>query len=414
MKMSELEIPPADEKIKIQKKKAEREEGVIYQTYHRRKDGSTFPVEVNCQGGVKVGDELILLKIIRDITERKLMEERLNYFALHDTITNLYNRTYFEQKMQSLEEEQASTVGIILCDLDGLKLVNDTMGHNTGDKLLQNAAKVIKKSFRENDVVARIGGDEFAILLPDCNEEDVEKACLRIKDSIEKYNEMNPELPLSLSVGFAVRDKTSMKMSELFKEADNNMYQEKLLNTKSSRSTIIKTFKEMLKTRDFIIEGHAERLQNLVHEIGKSLGLNGPKINIMMLLAEFHDIGKIGIPENILLKKAALTSQERKTLQRHCEIGHRIAMAVPKLTSVADLILKHHEWWNGKGYPFGLKGKEIPLECRILAILDAYDAMTNDRPYRKAMTINEAIAELKRYSGIQFDPEIVDKFIKLL
>ncbi|NLT20622.1 MAG: HD domain-containing protein, partial [Syntrophomonadaceae bacterium] len=134
----------------------------------------------------------------------------------------------------------------------------------------------------------------------------------------------------------------------------------------------------------------------------------------LQLLAQFHDIGKVGVPDRILFKEDRLTPEEYLEMQRHSEIGQRIALAAPELSSLAGLILKHHEWWNGKGYPLGLAGEDIPLECRILALADAYDAMTNDRPYRKAMSHEEAKAEIIRCSGTQFEPRLATLFLELL
>lgn len=352
--------------------------------------------------------------IARDITERKKIEEKLRYLSLHDPLTGLHNRTYFEQEMQRLEEEQRIPVGIIVCDIDGLKLVNDSLGHDIGDTLLATAANVIKSVFREGDVVARVGGDEIAILLPNTDATAVERACQRIKRAIEQHNATNQHFQLSISTGFAVGNKVPVKMSELFKEADNNMYREKLHRSRSVRSAMVQTLMKALEARDFITEGHAVRLQELVAAMGRALGMSERSITDLRLLAQFHDIGKVGIPDSILFKEGPLTPEEQHEMQRHCEIGFRIAQSSPDLAPIAEWILKHHEWWNGKGYPLGLKGEEIPLECRILAIADAYDAMTNDRPYRKAMSHEEAVAELKRCAGIQFDPQLVEKFIEIL
>jgi len=169
-----------------------------------------------------------------------------------------------------------------------------------------------------------------------------------------------------------------------------------------------------LEARDFITEGHATRLQSLVASVAEAIGLPERCINDLRLLAQFHDIGKVGLPDRILFKPDSLTREEYIEMQWHCEIGHRIALSAPDLSPIVDLILKHHEWWNGGGYPLGIKGEEIPVECRILAIADAYDAMTSDRPYRKAMAHMEAVEELKRCSGTQFDPDLVSRFIQVL
>lgn len=348
-----------------------------------------------------------------DITESLRFQERLKHMSFHDSLTGLYNRTYFEEELNFLEEDSYVPVGMIVCDVDGLKLVNDTLGHSTGDKLLWLTASIIKKCFREQDKVCRIGGDEFAIILPKSELSSVEQACHRIRKAVEKYNLENEEFPLSLSVGYAVSGKSDENVRSVFKEADNNMYQEKLHRSKSSRSAIVQALMKTLEARDFITEGHADRLQGIVVSLGIFLGLSERNLADLRLLAQFHDIGKVGIPDRILFKTGRLNDEEFKEMMRHSEIGHRIAQSAPDLQPIADYILRHHEWWNGGGYPLGLKEEDIPLECRILAIADAYDAMTSDRPYRKAMSQKQAFSELKKNSGKQFDPKLVPIFIKV-
>ena len=355
-----------------------------------------------------------LLGAARDITERKQAEQKLKYLSLHDALTGLYNRAYFEQELKRLAGERYAPVGIMVCDVDGLKLVNDTLGHGTGDVLLVDAADVIKKSFQTGDMIARIGGDEFVILLPNSRRQAVENAYRRIRSAIAEYNLENPAVPLNISVGFAVSKEKLTDLSDIFKEADNNMYREKLHSRLSSRSALVQTLMKALEARDFITEGHADRMQDLVAAMAGNLGLTESMTADLRIFARFHDIGKVGIPDRILFKPGRLTPEEFTEMQRHCEIGHRIAESAPELVPIANWILKHHEWWNGKGYPLGLKGEEIPLPCRILALADAYDAMTNNRPYKKAISCEAAAVELKRCAGTQFDPEMVVKFMEVL
>ncbi len=362
----------------------------------------------------KEGSLIGAIETLRDITERKKTEEQLKYLSFHDPLTGLYNRAYFEEEMSRLGSGRYDPVGLIMCDIDSLKLINDTLGHDAGDSLLVAAAGVLKKAFREGDMIARIGGDEFAVLLSHSDSKTVENIYNRVQKAIETYNATGPDIPVSMSIGFATRNDSSISMKKLFREADNNMYREKIHHMQSARGAIVQTMIKALGERDFINEGHAQRLQDLVTELATSISLVESKIADLRLLAQFHDIGKVGVPESLLYKPDALTCEEYIEMQRHCEIGHRIAMLAPDLIPITDWILKHHEWWNGNGYPLGLKGEDIPLECRILAIADAYDAMTSDRPYRKAMTTEKALEELKICAGTQFDPHLVDVFVKII
>lgn len=389
-------------------------ETIQKESVRRRKDGSLVDISILAYPIVFNNKQVGIYAIYSDITKRKQIEEQLRYLSLHDPLTGLYNRTYFEQEMHRLEGGRYAPVGVIVSDVDGLKLINDTLGHKAGDTLLVAAAGVIRESFRGGDMVARIGGDEFAVLLPDSPRPVVEDACRRIQDAIARYNAANPELPLSISTGFAVGSETLTSLGDLFKEADDNMYREKLHRSQGARSAIVQTLIKTLEVRDFITEGHADRLQDLVAALAMAIGLPERNVTDLRLLAQFHDIGHVGIPERILFKTGPFTSEEAFEMRRHCEIGYRIAQSAPDLVPIADWILKHHEWWDGKGYPLGLKGEEIPLECRILAIADAYDAMISDRPYRKALPHGEAIAELKCFAGIKFDPQLVLKFVQVL
>lgn len=282
-----------------------------------------------------------------------------------------------------------------------------------GDKLLCIVAQMLKDCLHKCDIIARIGGDEFVALVKNCTEETAQKIYKKMHEKIEQYNN-HAEICLSISVGYIINpDENPLPINKLLKSADDNMYKEKLLHRHSSRSAIVNTLMHTLGERDFVTGEHAERMQYLVTFLGKEAELAEHQLAELQILARFHDIGKIGIPDSVLNKPGKLDNYERKLMQQHSEIGYRIAKAASILYEIGDLIRHHHEWWDGSGYPLGLKGYEIPLECRILAIVDAYDAMTSDRPYRKAMSSQAAIKELTDGAWTQFDPVLVKKFVKL-
>ncbi len=355
-----------------------------------------------------------LLTSFRDITERKKAEEDLQYMSFHDSLTGLYNRNFFEEEMKRLQDGRYMPLGIITCDLDGLKLINDTLGHQSGDELLIQTAVLLRNTFRSSDVIARIGGDEFAVLILETDQKTTERLSQRLRTSVQEYNTYNPRLPLSLSIGFAVSNQSPINLQSLFREADDRMYREKIHQEGSARSAIVQALTGAMGARDFDTQGHCERLQELAASLARSAEMPENETNDLFLLARFHDLGKVGIPDRILFKPGPLADEEWGEMKKHCEIGNRIAQSVPELKPIADWILKHHERWDGTGYPQGLQHLEIPIPCRILAIVDAFDAMISDRPYRKAMSQEDAIAELRRCAGTQFDPDLVERFIQVL
>jgi diguanylate cyclase (GGDEF)-like protein/PAS domain S-box-containing protein len=347
-----------------------------------------------------------------DITYRKKIEEKLRFLSYHDGLTKLYNRAYFEKILNNWNIRKYKNLGIVICDIDDLKFINDTFGHKYGDNLIKTTSEILCNILRKDDIIARIGGDEFAAILPDIDKDKLGDICERIKKEVQHYNERNPDIYLSLSVGSAISPQIRFTTKELLQIADNNMYKDKI-QTGRKHSHIVQSLLKVLEARDFLTNGHCDRLRSLVSQMGARLGLSEPRMNDLQLFAQFHDIGKVGIPDRILFKPDALTPDEYREIQEHPEIGYRIALACPDLSPIADFILKHHEWWNGQGYPSGLHKRDIPLECRILAIADAFDAMTSERPYRKEpLPTEQAIAELRKCAGSQFDPELVEIFVE--
>ncbi len=381
----------------------------------RKNSGAGLPVSVSShpyrgEGGL-VGTE----GIVRDISERQKAEESLRYLSYHDGLTGLYNRFYFHGYLQDLANRGSGSLGLIVVDVDGLKVVNETLGQEAGDVRLKATAGILRHVFPDQ-VVARTGGDEFAVALPDVGEQEMNAVTARLKKAAKARGggRKTPSLPLRLSIGYALASSPGYNVQSLFVQADRHMYREKLRQAARRRGTLLNTLKDMLAARDYITEGHASRMQALVLALAEKAGVKIGSLLDIELFAQFHDIGKIGIPDAILNKEGPLDAGERLAMQLHTEIGHRIAKGSDELAPIADWILKHHERWDGKGYPLGLAGEDIPVECRILAIVDAYDAMTNDRPYRKAMPAEESVAELKKCAGHQFDPQLVELFLAML
>jgi diguanylate cyclase (GGDEF)-like protein len=356
-----------------------------------------------------------VLIMIRDMTEQVVMEKQLRELVDKDTLTHLYNRRYFESELEQLDTRTIENLTILLLDIDGLKFVNDTLGHLMGDQVIVSASQVISHCFQSMGIVSRIGGDEFGVIIKNSDPENIEMILKKMNKHLECLNELpDATFKISLSYGYSCHACGLVNTNFLFQEADNNMYQNKLLKESSVRNTLVKTLMKALEAKDYVTEGHTSRMDTLATLIGQALRLPQNVMDRIQLLTKFHDIGKVGIPDSILKKPGALTPDEWKVMKTHCAIGERIANESSELKEISHLILKHQEKWNGSGYPLGLVGEEIPIECRVLAIVDSYDAMTNDRPYRAALSPETAINEIITCGGSQFDPDMVKIFCQVI
>jgi diguanylate cyclase (GGDEF)-like protein/PAS domain S-box-containing protein len=355
-----------------------------------------------------------LLCMISDITNVKKTKEKLIYLSEHDILTGIYNRASFQNIVNDLQSNKVSPVGIIICDINGLKLINDTLGHQAGDKMIQTVGNILLKICNTRFYPARIGGDEFAVILPGASQEEMNTFLQTLHHEINIFNQSNDGLFLSLAIGSSMRHNPRHNLDIVIRTADNSMYRSKLFEQKSARNTILRTLTSALTMRDHMTEEHATRLKHLACGFGQRMNLSCEDLDYLTLLAVTHDIGKIGIPDEILFKDGPLDPDEWEIMRSHSEIGYRIAVESRELSGIAEYILYHHEHWNGEGYPMKLKGDQIPLICRILAIIDAHDAMTNDRPYRRAMSPKEAIEQLLADKGIKYDPDILEEYIMYL
>lgn len=357
------------------------------------------------------GDVQGLVGVVRDITEQKRMEERLRYLSYTDRLTGLYNRSYFDEKLKDLIENNNENIAIITGDVNGLKIVNDTLGHLEGDKLLIYIANILKQACKEDGFVFRWGGDEFITVLPNAKEHD----CVKFIEDVNRLcdNEVNENFKLSIALGYSFFNK-EIEIEEVLRASENEAYKVKMSSDKSIRKSMLSKLKMTLQIKNLETQEHTERVSNYCLKIGKALNFTKSQLKQLLLVAQLHDIGKIGIPEKILLKPGKLDEVEFEIMKTHSDKGYRLALLLPELSHIAREILTHHERWDGKGYPLGLKGEEIPLNARIIGVVDAFDAITNDRPYQKGKSKEEALEELKKHSGRQFDPHIVEIFCKVI
>lgn len=357
-----------------------------------------------------------ILVNFHDITQHKIREEKILYLNHRDVLTGLYNRRFYDKEKEYLDTESQLPLSVIIGDINGLKIINDSLGHMEGDKLLKAIAKILESCCRKQDVLARTGGDEFSILLPRTSSETVYEIIKKVNLACEEYNKkMSSELLYtSISLGSATKTTISESLDATIKVAEDYMYKRKLLEGRSLHSAVISSMKTALSEKSQETEEHAQRLVKLSKAVGLAITLTDEQFDELELFATLHDIGKIGIDDGILNKPGKLTDVEWLEMKRHSEIGYRIAMSSPELMSIAEYILTHHERFDGTGYPQGLIGENIPLLSRIVAVVDAYDAMTEDRPYRKGMSKEAAMSEIIKNSGSQFDPGIAKIFIEIL
>lgn len=350
--------------------------------------------------------------------ELKESEKHYKYLSFYDTLTGLHNRAYFEYEMKRMSNNphEFMPLSFISVDIDGHKIVNDTFGHNAGDKQLKFVAELLKTSIRKEDTLVRAGGDEFCIILPKVSHRVAQKRRTAILKAVEKHNSKNPFIPLSISVGVSTSENNHQNESiyDIYHRADDDMYYNKFNKSITEKGRVIDLFLSALLERDYVAQGHTERMENMAVNMAELLNISEKEKNILLLLAKLHDLGNIGIPDEILFKPSELNEEELTRVRTHVNIGYNIASRSHDLSHIAEYILYHHEWWNGSGYPTKIKGEEIPLVCRIVSILDAYDTMTNPRPYHIPKKKAEAIQELRKCAGTQFDPVLVGKFIEMI
>ena len=380
---------------------------------HKLKNGEIRLVDVY-SSPISYNNQTVLYSIVLDATKREEAIKEILYVSYHDYLTGACNRRFFEEEFKRLNTETNFPIAVVIGDVNGLKLINDSFGHHAGDDLLKEAVNRIRDCLRSGDVLARIGGDEFGLILPKTYELEAGDIVKRITENIEKKDDNKaPENSiLSISFGFTVQKEVGADLGMLVKEAEGYMYSKKFYDSRSLKGKTINVIMNTLFEKSSREKTHSERVGNISAKIAERLGFDEERKNKIRTAGYLHDIGKIGVPENVLNKKGKLDAPERVIMNSHPEKSRRILQNTLEFSEISNIVLYHHEKWDGSGYPQGLKGNEIPLESRIISVADAYDAMTNNRSYRKQSSSAEAVKEIKACSGTHFDPQVVEVFIR--
>lgn len=348
--------------------------------------------------------------IILDISERKQKEKEILFLSYHDHLTGIYNRRFYEEELMRLDIKENLPMTLMMADVNGLKLINDSFGHFMGDQLLKKAADAMQKGCRKNDIVARLGGDEFIVILPKTDSSEAEEVVKRIKEL--SLAEKVGGVKLSISFGYETKYREEHNVQEIVKKAEDHMYRHKIYESSSTRGKTIDIIMSTLYEKSHRELFHSKRVSKLCEEIAVKMNLGQEFISQIKIAGLIHDIGKMGIDENILNKPEQLSVHEWAEMQKHPEIGYRILSSANEFSEMARFVLEHQERWDGTGYPKGLKGQEISLSGRIIGVADAYDAMTSDRSYRKGLSEEKVLKEIRKCAGTQFDPEVAKVFIE--
>lgn len=358
------------------------------------------------------GNFLGAVQTFRDMTEHKKAEIRLQFLSLHDTLTGLYNRTWFAEISKSIGTTDRLPLAIVLVDLDGLKLVNDTLGHEHGDAFILAASGLLKNAFVDQKV-GRIGGDEFVALFTNTTEDRVVEAIAMLRQNMKDYNEGNPPMPVQMSIGWAWSEEET-DIALLVKDADANMYRDKDLRRDAVKALYITSLQNRFEDIHKKDHNICRRLEDLSRRFALHLEVDKKSLEHLQLLARYRDLGKVGLSNRVLLKPGALNEEETNELKKQPEIGYRIARVSRDLAPIADLILKHREWWDGRGYPLGLSGEHIPFLNRLLQVVEAYVVMTGPRVRTVSKGKEDALEDIRSMSGKKLDPALVDGFIEFI
>ncbi len=377
----------------------------------KRKDGTSFWANVSVSR-IRFNQEDIYMSTVIDISERKKAEEMMHYLNYHDQTTGLTNRHYYETNIDKYDREENYPLTLIKIDINGMKLINDAFGYEMGDTLVKRVVSLIKPIVYNSDMFCRFGGSDFIILYTKVQKPYIDIIMAQINHMMTKETIQN--IKVSVSSAYAMKNTMDEDLNSILKKAEMRLSREKLIDTSSMLSRTIEIIMNSLYEKNSREMEHSKRVSYWCEKIAQRMNLDSHIVSKLRIAGLMHDIGKIGIPDSILDKPERLTEEEFNLIRKHSEVGYRILSAANEFSEIADYILAHHERWDGMGYPKGLKGNDIPIYSRIISVADSFDAMTSDRAYRKAMTINQAKQEIIKFSNIQFDPNVVKIFLDII
>lgn len=376
-----------------------------------RADGTSFDVEYFSYPQIRNGDIIGAVVTFMDISDRKQKEAEIQYLSCHDTLTGLHNRRCFEENRTKIDTPKNLPLSVIFADINGLKMTNDIFGHSAGDELIKKSSEILLQVCRENDVVARVGGDEFIILLPKTTEETAQKILARIKS--EFADARVEAIKCSIALGLDTKRTSDQLLDEIIANAENAMYKDKTINRKSVNKDIIDTIIHTLHLRSPLEKQHSFNVSELCSVVGAELQLSETEISKLKRAGYLHDIGKIVLDENYLLNDS-MDEDGLEKIQQHAAVGYRILNLFDDTLDLAEYVYAHHERWDGTGYPRGLKGAQIPLLSRIISVAENYDRVLHrgELPLRERRLA--AIKAIEQGIGTQFDPQIAETFIQII
>lgn len=351
--------------------------------------------------------------VFRDVTEKKEQSKKIEYMSFHDALTDLYNRRFFEAEARRLDIEANLPITVLMGDVDSLKLTNDIFGHAYGDMLLKKIAAAMRSVCRQEDIIARWGGDEFVLLLP---KTDGEKAAQLAERICEKLTcQQVQAIRCSISLGWATKEDAAQEIMQVLGSAEANMYAKKALDRTGTLNRDLNMLMDALFGKSERERQHAQRMQLVCRQLGESLGLPASDLDKLGDAGYLHDIGKVVVGTELLEADRDLDQLEGYDMRMHPAIGYRILSSFDTTLELAEAVLAHHENWDGSGYPKGLRGERIPLLARILAVVEAYDYLLHnfDAP-KESERRAAALAELRLYTGKKFDPRITEAFLHML